>query len=329
MDSLLFAINAVAPIVLMVGIGFMLKKAGFLKLEMAKVLNRLVFRVLLPANLFLNIYKVESLSGFEWGYILYAISAVLVIFLLAIPASCLISKKSERRGVLLQASFRSNYALVGIPLTESLFGEAGVMVSSLLSAVLVPAYNVLAVISLSIFKKEGGKVNIKKILTDIAKNPLILGTLSGVAALLIRGVLAKNGITFRLTDIQPVYKTISYLGNMATPLALLVLGVQFEFSAVAELKKEIVWGTMMRTFFAPLLGLGVAYLFFRDTFGGAHFASFVAVFATPIAVSSVPMAQEMKGDTTLAGQLVVWTTIMSALSVFVSSFLLRMAGVFG
>ena len=102
-----------------------------------------------------------------------------------------------------------------------------------------------------------------------------------------------------------------------------------EFSAVAEHKKEIVWGTMMRTFFAPLLGLGVAYLFFRDTFGGAHFASFVAVFATPIAVSSVPMAQEMKGDTTLAGQLVVWTTIMSALSVFVSSFLLRMAGVFG
>jgi len=74
--------------------------------------------------------------------------------------------------------------------------------------------------------------------------------------------------------------------------------------------------------------LGGAYLFFRHQFTGAHFAAFVAMFATPVAVSSVPMAQEMDGDAVLAGQLVVWSTILSAGTVFLAAFLLRLAGVF-
>ena len=84
----------------------------------------------------------------------------------------------------------------------------------------------------------------------------------------------------------------------------------------------------MRTVVVPLLGLGTAYLFFRNIFGGAQFAAFVAVFATPVAVSSVPMTQEMDGDVILAGQLVVWTTLASAVSVFLVSFLLKAVGVF-
>ena len=78
----------------------------------------------------------------------------------------------------------------------------------------------------------------------------------------------------------------------------------------------------------PLLGIGVAYLAFRSSFGGAQFASLVAVFCTPVAVSSVPMAQEMGADAKLAGQLVVFTTITSAFTVFLASFLLKFAGIF-
>ena len=98
-----------------------------------------------------------------------------------------------------------------------------------------------------------------------------------------------------------------------------MLGAQFEFSHVASLRRQIAFGTLMRTVIVPVLGIGVACLIGR--FEGAHFAAFVAVFATPVSVSSVPMAQEMGGDATLAGQLVVWTTLLSAVSVFVISFL--------
>ena len=327
MNSFLFAISAVAPIMIMVAIGYLLKKIKLANADIAKALNRLVFRVFLPCMLFLNVYKMDSIGEIDLGYVAFALTVLLVIFALGIPCVMLVTKQGARRGVLLQAVFRSNYALIGIPLAQSLFGEEGLAIATLLSAAAIPAFNILAVISLSVFGDEQ-KVNVKKILLGIVKNPLILSVLAGVAALGVRALFIRAGISFRLADIKPVYTVLGYLSNLATPLALLVLGVQFEFSAVKEMKKEIVFGTLARTVLAPALAIGVAFLFLKEQFSGAHFAAFVAMFATPVAVSSVPMAQEMKGDASLAGQLVVWTTLASALSVFFASWLLKLAGVF-
>jgi predicted permease len=327
MNSFLFAISAVAPIMIMVAIGYLLKKIKLANADIAKALNRLVFRVFLPCMLFLNVYKMDSIGEIDLGYVAYALIVLLVIFALGIPCVMLVTKQGARRGVLLQAVFRSNYALIGIPLAQSLFGEQGLAIATLLSAVAIPMFNILAVISLSVFGDEQ-RVNVKKILLGIIKNPLILSVLAGVGALGIRLLFVRAGISFRLADIKPVYTVLGYLSNLATPLALLVLGIQFEFSAVKEMKKEIMFGTLARTVIAPTLAIGVAYVMFREQFDGAHFAAFVAMFATPVAVSSVPMAQEMKGDAALAGQLVVWTTLASALSVFIASWLLKLAGVF-
>ncbi|MBQ8311063.1 MAG: AEC family transporter [Clostridia bacterium] len=330
MESLIFAINAVAPIIIMVAIGYILKRIGFLNDTFARMGNKLVFRALLPSMLFLNVYKIDDIGGIGFGYIGYVLVALLVIFLISVPLVIVVTKKPERRGVLLQVAFRSNYALIGIPLAQSLSGDEGVMIATLLSAVTIPLLNVLAVISLSVFREGGGKPSLKKILLEIVKNPLILGVLTGLVVLGIRSIFVQTGISFRLTDVTPVYSVLNYLSGMATPMSLLVLGAQFEFSAVASMKKEIIFGTLMRTVFVPIVGLGAAYLFFFPTyFHGGHFAAFIAMFATPVAVSSVPMAQEMNSDAILAGQLVVWTTLVSALTVFLSAFLLRLAGVFG
>ncbi len=328
MESFLFALEAVAPIILMVAIGYIIKKIKLANADIAKAINRLVFRVFLPCMLFLNVYKINSMEDIDLGYVVYALVALLIIFTLAIPCVMLITKHSTRRGVLLQAAFRSNYALIGIPLAQSLFGDGGLAVATLLSAAAIPAFNILAVISLSVFRDGKQTVSVKKILLDIIKNPLILSVLSGIIVLGIREAFVSAGISFRLTDIAPVYTALGYLSSLATPLALLVLGVQFEFSAIKELKKEILFGTLARTVVAPVLAIGVAYAFLRHHFSGAHFAAFVAMFATPVAVSSVPMAQEMKSDSVLAGQLVVWTTLSSALTVFAVSWILKLVGIF-
>lgn len=328
MDSLIFAINAVCPIIIMVAIGYLLKKFGYMDAAFAKAANRLVFHVFLPVMLFLNVYKIDDIGRIDIGFVLYAAGVLVVVFFLAIPAVLLLTKEPSRRGVLLQASFRSNYALIGIPLAKSLFGGEGVAAASLLSAVFIPMLNILAVISLSTFREGGEAPSIKKILGNILKNPLIRSIVLGLCALGLRAVLVKYGITFRLSSVTPIYTVLEYLCDLATPLALLVLGAQFEFSAVKGLKKEIIFGTLMRTVIVPILGIGVAYFVFGNHFGGAHFATFIAAFATPVAVSSVPMAQEMDGDVTLAGQMVVWTTLFSVISVFTASFLLKSAGVF-
>lgn len=328
MDSLIFAINAVSPIIVTVAVGYLLKKAGLMSEGFAKAANKLVFRLLLPSMLFLNVYKIDNIAEFDFGYIGYVLISLLVIFAASIPICIIASRESARRGVLLQGIFRSNYALVGIPLAQSLFGDEGAVVATLLSAFYVPALNVLAVISLSIFKKDGSGPDVKKILLGIVKNPLIQSIALALVFLGVRAIFEKVGISFRLSQIPAIYTPLEYFQRSATPIALLVLGAQFEFSAIKELRKEIIFGTLMRTLVVPVFGLGVAYLFFSDVFTGAHFAAFVAVFATPVAVSSVPMAQEMEGDSALAGQLVVWTTLFSALSVFLASFLLKLTGIF-
>ena len=192
----------------------------------------------------------------------------------------------------------------------------------------IPCFNVLAVISLSIFGNGENRPSVKKILVGIAKNPLIIAVLTGLSALGIRALLVHFGIEFRLSDISAIYKPMTQLSSMATPLALLVLGAQFEFSAVASLKREIIWGTVLRTVIVPVLVIGTAYVFFKDRFGPAQFATLVAAFATPVAVPSVPMVQEMGGDVTLAGQLVVWSTLASAVTVFLFTFFLRLGGAF-
>lgn len=329
MDSLIFALSAVAPIVLTVVIGYCLKKIGFMNERFAKEANRLVFRIFMPVMLFVKIYGMSDLSNLDFGFIGYAVIALLIVFFLSIPASMLIARKKDRLGVLIQAAVRSGYSLIGIPLAESLYGEAGAAAATILSAAVIPLFNVLAVISLVAIGNDGSKkTNVKSILLDIIKNPLILGIAAALVCVGIRSVFVNVGIEFRISNITPVMTVLQYLSSLAIPLALLVLGAQFEFSAVAALKREIIWGTLIRTVIVPSVTIGVAYFFFRERFSPAHFATFVALFATPVAVPSVPMVQEMGGDVTLAGQLVVWSTIASALTVFLITFLLRLGGAF-
>ena len=326
MDSLIFALNAVLPIVLIVALGYLLKRIRFFGDGFPKTLNKLVFRVLLPAMLFLNVYKIESFEGIGLGYIGFVAVGTLALFALSLPVVMLVTKKRAERGVLWQGVFRSNYALVGIPLATSLYGEMGSIVASVLSAVYVPRLNMLAVICLTVFGSGEERVSAKKILVGIVKNPLIQAIALGGAVLGVRALFVRWGIHFRLADVKPIYSMLEQIGRTATPMALLALGAQFEFSAVSSLKKQIIFATVARTVAVPAVALSIAYAL--GCFNGAHFAAFVAVFGTPISISSVPMAQEMGADAKLAGQLVVWTTVVSGFTIFLISFILKAVGVF-
>ena len=326
MSSFLFALKAVSPIVLAVALGYFLKRIGIIPEEITKHLNRLVFRVFLPCNLFLNVYSITDLGSISLLYVVYVLAATLVIFLLSIPVALLTTKEGARRGVLMQGAIRSNYALIGIPLATSLFGQEGAIVATVLSAFAIPFFNVLAVITLTVFGKDTERVSLLKIGKGILKNPLIISIACGFLVLGVRALLAHLGITFRLSDITPVYRVAEQLSACATPVALLSLGAQFSFSAVPALRREILVGVSVKTVAVPLLTLSVAYLI--GGFTGAHFASFVAIFATPVAVASVPMAQEMGADSRLAGQLVIFSTLVSAVTIFLFSFALKAIGIF-
>lgn len=328
-DALLFSANAVLPIVIVIALGYVLKRVGMLTKPFLDVGNKLTFRVLIPAMLFFNVYNINSFSDINFWFVLYGMAAVIVIFLVGIPIYCAFTKDPAKRGSLIQSMFRSNYAIIGIPLATSLFGEKGAAAAGVMSAFCVPLFNILAVITLTIFNgnETKGRIDVKKILIGIVKNPLIIGTVAGLAVLGIRELFVMGGIEFRLRDIEFLYKSLENVKSICTPFALLVLGGRFEFSAVARLKKEIIFGTVMRCVFVPVAGLVGAY-FLVPGLGGEHFATYVGVFATPVAVASAIMAKEMGADDELAGQLVVWTSLASAITIFIYVTVLKAIGVF-
>ncbi len=332
-DAFLFSANAVLPIVLMIALGYVLKRIGLLTKPFLDVGNKLTFRVLLPALLFYNVYNINSLRELDPGFILYGIIAVVALFFLAIAAVCAFTRDNAKRGSLIQSVFRSNYAIIGLPLAEALFGAKGAAAAGVMSAFCVPTFNALAVITLTIFNgnSEKGSVSVKKVLLGVIRNPLIVATLAGIAVLGLRELFVMRGVEFRFRDVQFLYKALENVKSICTPFALIVLGGRFEFSAVSRLRREIIFGTVIRTVIVPVIGLGGAYILkltIMPELAGEHFATYIGVFATPVAVASAIMAKEMGADSELAGQLVVWTSLVSTATIFIYVTVLRSIGIF-
>ena len=318
---LVTAVNAVVPVVLLILLGYLLKQKKFISKEFVKIGNKLVFNVCLPCMLFINVYSIESFRSIEWSIVIYGIIMLVAIFLLGLITAIAVTKVPERRGVILQCSFRSNIAIIGLSLAAALGGDKAVAVASIVSSFTVPVVNILAVIALSMFKEDGqNKTSIKSVLLGIAKNPLIIAVAIGMVFLGIRelqwALFGKVVFSFS-RDLKFLYTSVNNLKSVATPFALLVLGGQFEFSAVKGLMKEIATGTVWRIVLAPLLGLGVAVLLSgRMGWGVNEFPGLVALFGSPVAVSSAVMAGAMGSDEQLAAQLVVWTSIFSIVTIF-------------
>ncbi len=332
LDLFVFALNAVMPIILLIALGYILKKKGLFTKEFLKVGNKTVFRVLLPVLLFTNLAKMDGFSVLRPDLVLYVLAAIALLFGIGFVLAHTTSD-SKQKGVLLQCVFRSNFALIGVPLAQLMAGEGGVQSAAVLSTFTIPIFNILSVISLSAYTGNQTSVGpkIRKILKDIAKNPLLWGVLAGVLYVCLKplGAALPTGLTTFTGKFEFVWTALDYLAKASTPVSLLVLGGQFELSHIKGLRKQIVLGVSGRLLFAPLLGVGGAVLL--QTLGVLHFdsgiyAALIALFATPVAVASAIMAEEMDNDGALAGQLVVWTTLLSSVVIFLAIVLLRGLG---
>lgn len=331
---LLTAFNAVFPILALMALGFLLKQKCFLTEDFLKIGNKLVFNVCLPAMLFVNVYQIPSLQEVHWDMIVFITAAICLLVALGAVVGYYTTKDPARRGVVMQAVFRSNYAIIGIPFTEILGGPEAAAVAAVISAFAVPLFNIFSVIALSVFRREAGnaKVDVKKLLRDIIHNPLIFGVVAGLAALGIRQLqdVCFGRIVFALNrQTAFLYQTLVDLKGITTPLALIVLGGRFEFRAVKGMFREIAVGTCSRLVAAPVLGITLAVLLSK--YAGlsvttADYPALLALFGTPVAVSSAVMAGAMDNDRQLATQLVVWTSTGSIITLFAGICILMACG---
>ena len=329
------AINAILPIILLILVGYWLRSAGMLTDAFVKAGNKLVFRVGLCCSLFVNVYNISDLSSISWSFIAYVILITVVLFGIGYLSAVATTNVMERRGVILQGVFRSNFAIIGLSLATALGGDEAASVASLVSAFILPIFNIMGVIALSLFVKQdtSSKNSLKPVLISIAKNPMVLGALAGLLCILLRegqNKLFGETVFSIKRDLPFLFSAINNLKVMTTPLALIVLGAQFRFSAVKGMFKEIAVGTLWRIVIAPLVGVSCALLVSRMgmfSCGVGELSTLIALFGAPAAVSTAVMAGEMGSDEQLATQMVVWTTIGSALTIFLQVCILMAAGI--
>lgn len=310
MENLILSFNIILPLFLCIALGYFLRRIKLLSDETVQALNKLTFKVFLPVYLFNNVYSTNLSQAWNGKLVLFSVLGVVGLFLLLLLVIPLLEKDPKKRGVMIQGIFRSNFALFGLPLAISLCGEEKSGPTALLVALIVPVYNVLAVLALEIYR--GGKPNILKILKGIVTNPLIIASLIGVIL---------NILPFSLPE--SIVKACSDIGKVATPLSLVALGGSFVISEVRKNLRPLLIVLLGKLIISPLLLVAIAVLLgFRDE----TLVPVMIMFGAPIAVSSYPMAQQMDGDGELAGQLVVLSSALCILTIFLWIFALKQLG---
>lgn len=311
MENLILSFNVVLPLFLCIMLGYFLRRIHMVDTPALNTMNKLCFKVFLPIYLFNNIATTNLSAAFNAKLLAVAVCGLVGQFLLLMLFIPRIEKENPRRGVLIQAIFRSNFALFGLPVALSLCGTEKVGPTSILVGFTVPVFNILAVVALESFR--GGKPSIKKMLKGIATNPLIIASVTG--------------IVFNLLDItlpSAVQKSVTDLGGVATPLSLVALGGSFTVSKVKEYRKQLTIGVLGRLVFSPLLMVTLGILLgFRNEL----LIPLLIMSGAPTAVSSFPMAQQMGGDGDLAAGLVVFTSGFAIFTMFVWIFVLKQMGV--
>ncbi|MDD5602830.1 MAG: AEC family transporter [Eubacteriales bacterium] len=315
MNNFLFSLNAVTPVFIIILLGVFLRRVNILNDNFADKASGLVFKVALPALLFRDISKTDFTAVFDGKLLFFALIGTLGSFLLLSVTVPFFIKNKSSVGAFIQGCFRSNFAFLGLPLIGSIFGSEAVSMAAVVLSLMMPVYNVLAVVLLTLTSPAeytDRKKTALKIILNIVLNPLILAVVAAMP--------------FSLSHIslpQVLSRSIGYMADFATPLALLCIGASMSMAGFRRNMKAGLAAMLIKIVLIPsIMVILAASSGFRDERLGIVFI----LFASPTAVASFIMAKAMGSDAELASNIVVTTTMFSALTIFAGTVLLKSAG---
>lgn len=309
---LLFTFEIVAPIFFLILIGSALQKTSLVNDTFVRQSSNFVFNISLPALIFVKLSNVSIEETFDEKLIITSMIFAFIIFLISWGVSTFLTKTPEDQGSFIQGSFRSNFAIVGLAIILGMFGEESLGKAALLLAFIMPLYNVLAVIALTVpFHKESN-IKFNKMIKDILTNPLI------VAAIV--------SIFFSIFEIKiwsPIEKTMNYLGIIALPLALVGIGATLKMDRIIKASTLAFTSSFLKIVLFPAVAVFVGL---AVGFSGTDFGIFFVLFATPTAIASFVMAEAMHCNSKLAGDIIAISTVLSIFTITIGLVVLKYFG---
>lgn len=311
--NLIFSLNATLPIFMMMVVGYVLKRIHFVDEKTTNVINKMVFKVFLPALLFIDLAKQDFVSMWDSSFVLFCAITTLVSIAVSYLLSLIAVGKFDR-GEFIQASYRSAAATLGIAFMTNIYDNVAMVALMIIGS--VPIYNIVAVLILSLTSPAGGDEKgsklVKKTLKNVVTNPIILG--------IVVGLIWSVG---RLPLPVILSKSVTYLGNCASPLALIGLGASFEFSDLKEKIKPIIFVNFNKLFLWCMAFLPLAvYMGYRND----KLVAGLIMLGSATTSSSFIMAKNMGHSGVISSSAVMTTTLLSSFSLTLWLFVLRTMG---
>lgn len=311
LDNVLFTANIVAPVFLIIAVGFFARKRRIINEVFVDVTSKFVFQISLPVFIFLKISVLDLSLVIDFYQVLYIYAGTIITFLLIWLGATPFIKNPKDKSAFIQGAFRGNYAIIGLAIVSNLFGADALGKATIILAFLLPLYNILAVIVLTVPMQEG-KVNIKSALLGILLNPLILAVIFA---------LPFSFYTIKLPEM--FVTTGGFLSDLALPLALIGIGGSLNTENLKRASGLAFSASLIKIVAIPfVLTLGAYLLGYQKADLGMMFI----VFGCPTAIASFVMADAMGANSRLAGNIIMLSTLGSVFTIAIGILLLKSFG---
>lgn len=290
-------LNLQCILFILIIVGTIASKKGIIKPENKGVLTDLLIYIFLPANI---------ISSFNMKFTLEIFIKFVLVLLFACLAQgvCMLFSKimynsvEERKKKVLQyATVCSNAAFLGLPIVESIYGVEGVMYASI---AMVPQRIVMWSSGISCFTQAETPM---KVFKRVALHPCIIAVYIGILYMV-------SPIKFP----TPIEYTIKSVGGCTLSISMLLIGTML--GEIEDIKSIFSWllvkYTMIRLFLIPLGALAICYLFGLD-----YMSTGVVVLLSgmPAGSTTAILAAKYDGDYIFASKVVVFSTVMSVISI--------------
>lgn len=313
MENFFFCLNAVIPSFLLIATGFLARRCRWVEAQGARAVNGLCFHLFLPVLMFRNAYQADFSRDFNAMQVLLCLACIVaaaVIPLWAVGNRC---ASRGRAGTIAQAIYRSNAVLLGLPLAGSLAGDEGTNVMGILVTVTVPVYNLIAVVIFTFYTDNPQPPHDPlSVVKSILANPLIFMAIVGFVL---------GALRIELPEI--ISRPLFNIASAATPIAMIGVGALLDFENALRNLRVTACCAAAKLLVLPLVGTALGILL---GLRGAPLCTLFLILATPCATGCTSMADVMGGDAALSSELVVFTTGISVVTLFLGSLFLKNAG---
>ena len=294
-QALIFALSVTLPSMLLLALGYFLRRSGQIDAHFCDQASKIVFRYSLPALLFFSIYGNKVDFSSQIPLIAAGAVASLILFFGAELVAARTRMAATDKGVFVQGVYRANTMIAGLAFIANAYGAEGVAVGAVYGGAMTLLYNVLAVVTLNQNVAGSRRVQMAFFGRDLVSFRVMFAILVALAA---------KAIALPVSPL--LVQTGGYLAAIALPLALICAGATLNVQSLFSVSNIALWSSMGRLIAAPVIAVLVGLAFGLQ---GLNMGVLFMMMATPVAAASYVMAKAMGANEVAAANIIGITTV--------------------